>query len=141
MRVFFCRSRTITSWLIRAFTWSSWSHCAIDTGQGTIIEATWPRVREISLAAFQADNGIIESADFTVPDSDAAVRWGRLQIGDRYDLGALLGFVLHRNWEAPGKWFCSELATMALAAGGLRLFRESAQNRVTPQDLWMVAPR
>ena len=48
MRVLLCTTDKIGSRIIRAVTWSRWSHAAIIDGD-EIIEAVWPRVRVSSL--------------------------------------------------------------------------------------------
>lgn len=44
MRVLFCTSKLPGAVLIRAITWSDWSHVALIDGEEAI-EATWPAVR------------------------------------------------------------------------------------------------
>ena len=51
----------------------------------------------------------------------------------------LVGFLLHRDWEDPHAWFCSEIVPWAIHQSGHALFRPSVMRRVTPQHLWMVS--
>ena len=53
MRVLFCTSKLPGAAIIRAVTWSDWSHVAIIDGE-EVIEATWPAVRITPLAAQDA---------------------------------------------------------------------------------------
>jgi len=139
MQILLCRSNTVGSWLIRAMTWSSWSHAALVNGY-QCVEATWPRVREVDTM-----DVILRHSDFTLidlPCANPAAAWEAAlsQVGDRYDWRALFGFLVHRDWAAPGRWFCSELVAWSFAAGGSPLFRPDLTHRVTPQMIWMLPP-
>lgn len=119
-------------------TWSSWSHCAIVTPEGTVIEAVYPRVREVTLAAYLDDNGVTQIEDMACHDPAAAAAWARAQVGKRYDLAAVLGLAFRRIWTDPRQWFCSELVAMAFEEGGSPLVKDFSVSRVTPQDLWEI---
>lgn len=140
MKVMFCRSNKIGSWLIRALTWSDWSHTVLLTPEGTAIEATWPCVREVPLEVVLTAHSEHQIEEIPCRDADAAAVWARRQIGLPYDWRALFGFIVHRNWTDPKRWFCSELVAGAFEEGGSPLVRADAVSRVTPQVLWMVAP-
>ena len=136
MRVAFCRSNTLASWLVRVFSWSEYSHVAIVSDDGRVVEAVWPRVRELSLDDFESDNGLTKFVAFPCADPAGALAWARSQIGKPYDLLAVVGFVMHRDWTATRRWFCSEFVAMAFEEGHSPLFRDAALHRVTPQNLW-----
>jgi uncharacterized protein YycO len=139
MQILLCRSRTLGSVLIRALTWSAWSHAVLVMGE-QCVEATWPRVRLSSVAAVRAAHD--EWTLLELPCTDPALAWHAAldQIGRPYDWAALLGFLVHRDWAAPDRWFCSELVAFAFAAGGSPLFRPDLTYRVTPQMLWELPP-
>ena len=139
MQVLFCRSNAIGSRLIRLLTWSDWSHVALVDGD-RYVEATWPRVRESTLAEILAAHTEHQVVEIPCRDPQAALKWARAQVGLPYDLGALLGFLVHRDWTKPWRWFCSELVAEAFEEGGSPLFRANTIGRVTPQLLWMLAP-
>jgi hypothetical protein len=157
MILLFARSRTLISWLIRLDTWSPWSHVAMLTPDGTVIEARFPGlkallaklflrrpapgVREVALADFIADNGVIQPVVFPVKDVDAGMAWARTQVGCEYDWSGLFGFIVHRLWAHTKEWWCSELATMVLEKAFTPYLDPSAVNRATPQDLWQLAAR
>jgi hypothetical protein len=61
-------------------------------------------------------------------------------VGKPYDLTALFGLLMRRDWQEEDRWFCSELVGWAFAQGGSPLFRADALHRITPQNLWMLAP-
>ena len=139
MRVLFCTSKLPGAVLIRSVTWSKWSHVALVDGDEAI-EATWPVVRVAPLAeviAAHSDHVIVDLPCFSPAD---AIRAARSQVGKPYDLTALLGLLMHRDWQEDDRWFCSELVAWAFAQGGSPLFRPEAMHRITPQHLWMLAP-
>lgn len=140
MRLIFTRQRSLTSLLIRWFTWSRWSHVAVQAGEHLVIDARfWGHgVRYRSVEQLLASASAHAIVDIDVPDEAAARRWLCDQIGKPYDWTAVLGLL----WRAPGwarddAWFCSELAEAALLAGGLSRFRQDA-SRITPEHCWMV---
>lgn len=138
MKLLFCTSNLPGALAIRAITWSSWSHVAILLDDGSAIEATWPKVRRVDAALIKSKHSKWQVVDVPVPDEQAAVKFAMSQIGKPYDVSALFGIMFHRNWADDSKWFCSELATAVLKAGGLKLFRECVLSRVVPQHLWMI---
>lgn len=140
MKVLLCKSPLIGSKLIRALTWSKFSHAAIIDGD-EVIEAVWPRVRVASIEEVLAKHSRCEIIDIPCADECAAIKAARSQIGKPYDWSALFGIIFHRNWQEMDSWFCSELVAWAFAQGGDPLFRQEAMHRITPQHLWMIYPR
>ena len=137
MRVLLCTTDKIGSRLIRAVTWSRWSHAAIIDG-GEIIEAVWPRVRVSSLARAIETHPRWTVIDIPVTDESAAIAAARSQIGKPYDLWGVLGLGLKRQWQDDDAWWCSELIAWAAKQGGTDLFRPDALHRITPEHLWML---
>jgi uncharacterized protein YycO len=139
MQAIFCRRANLASLLLRTVTWSSWSHCAIVTPEGTVIEAAAPHgVIERSRATFLAGVSKFSEKTIDLPDDAAAIAWARAQIGKPYDWLGALGLAFHREWDNPERWWCSELVEGAAAAGRRPRFVSNA-GRVTPQHSWMVA--
>lgn len=139
MRVLFCTSQLPGAVLIRGVTWSDWSHVALVDGDDAI-EATWPVVRVVSLAEVIAAHSAHVIVDLPCRDPAAAIAAARAQAGKPYDLTALFGLLMHRDWQEDDRWFCSELVAWAFAQGGTPLFRPEAMHRITPQHLWMLSP-
>lgn len=142
MRVIFCRKSTLGSWLIRAFTWSRWSHCMIVEGPGTIIDATFTHggVRRRALLAAVAETSAREEVHIPLTDDQefAALTWLASQLGKPYDWTAIVGiFFRQTGWAEPDAWFCSELLEAALRAAGRPRFRDDI-SRITPRDSWAV---
>ena len=126
--------------VIRAFTFSRWSHVAIIDGDD-VIEATalhgvcrTPVVDAIN----RAKRG--EVVEFPAIDPDRIIAAAAGQIGKPYDYTALIGLGLRRDWQEADSWFCSELVAWAFQHAGEPLFRAECLRRVTPQHLWMLAP-
>ena len=131
MRVIFCRSSKIGSWLIRALTFSKWSHVALVIGPNAVIEATWPNVRLSTITELISTHTVCEMRELPITADQA--QWVHSQIGKPYDLGALFAVLMpYRAWTTDDKWFCSEL--IASATG---LFIETC--RVSPQMLYLLS--
>lgn len=141
MRVLYSRSHSLGSLLIRLVTWSRWSHCAIVTDAATVIEsrALLGGVVEREMSTAIADATTLKFVEVQTADDAAGIAWARQQVGKPYDWSGVIGIALHRVWDEPDRWFCSELVEAALAAAGRRRFRVEL-GRVTPQHSWMVAP-
>jgi hypothetical protein len=152
MKLLFCNSNLIGSWIIRKLTFSQWSHVAIVDGD-YVIEAVWPRVRRVPLAHVIETHRDHEFAEIDVPlghielfpaDIDVdfesiAMSFAESQIGKLYDLRALFGLITPtRDWERPEEWDCAELVAAAINAGSRKpIFRDKA--RVTPQMLYLMS--
>ena len=136
----FCRSKGWQSALIRAATWSPWSHVALVYGD-QVVDAQAPKgVRCISLAGLQEESSRIDLVRFPCVDPEMVIAAALGQVGKPYDWGAVLGIGIHRNWAESDKWFCSELVAWAFARAGQPLFRPDSISRITPQHLWMLPP-
>lgn len=134
----FSRSRSVGALAIRFVTWGTWSHVAIQTSAGTVLQASWPHgVEEITFAEFLTRASHWVAVAVEVPDPMAVIRWARSQRGKPYDLWGAIGLGLHRDWQADESWWCSEFVEMALAQGGRARFR-AGLSRVTPEHSWMV---
>ena len=90
MRVLLCTSDKLGSRIIRAVTWSRWSHAAIIDGD-EIVEAVWPRVRLSTLSDALASHPRWAVIDIPVADEAAAIAAARSQIGKPYDLLGVIG--------------------------------------------------
>jgi uncharacterized protein YycO len=140
VRVLLATSNAPGALLIRAVTWSSWSHAALLIDDNHVVEATWPRVRVTPIAdviAKHTDHVII---DLPCKDPDAAIRAALSQVGKPYDWTALAGILVHRDWQQDDMWYCAELVAWCAAQGGTAWFRREDVHRVTQEHLWMLAP-
>lgn len=139
MRVLFCASSEVGAVLIRAATWSDWSHVALIDGD-QVIEAVWPQVRVTPLADVIAAHPRHMIVELPCAEPARAVAAARSQVGKPYDVWGIVGLGLHRDWTSEDAWWCSELVAWSCAQGGTPLFRPEGVRRVTPQHLWMLAP-
>lgn len=138
MKVLFCTSSLPGAALIRAVTWSKWSHVALILEDGTAIEAVYPKVRRVPLETVLNSHSKWVIVDIPT-DCDKEIEEAAIsQIGKPYDITALLGILVHRQWTDLDSWFCSELLAWSFAKGGKLLFREEDIHRITPQNLWML---
>lgn len=137
MKLVLCRSNSLISWIIRKLTWSSWSHVVLVNGDEAI-EAVWPRVRKTTVE--EALSGQTEAIELDIPCENELLAWDAAlrQVGKRYDLAALFGFLFRRDWASPSKWFCSELAAYAFEKGQSPLFRSENTDRITPQMIYLL---
>lgn len=140
MKVLFCTSELIGAKLIRAVTWSDWSHVALVDGD-TVIEAVWPVVKTTPLSEVLEKHKSYTIVELPSLDDDALLEAAKSQLGKPYDLTALFGILSHRDWQQDDRWFCSELVAWSFSKSGSPLFRPEALPRITPQHLWMLAPK
>ena len=139
LTLLFCSSKDPISWSIRELTWSDWSHVAILAPDGvTCYEVKYPSVRKCTLQDVLNDNDVVVPKTYPCEDPKAAIAWCETQVGLPYDVHALFGFLIHRDWAEPGAWFCSEYAAMAFEQGGSAKIQRGATCRVTPQMLWVI---
>jgi uncharacterized protein YycO len=134
MRLLFLRRNTAACYLIRAATWSSWSHVACVFGSVAYEAKAKCGVRTVHINSVldgAADHAWAESPCNT----EAARRFLDAQVGKPYDWTAVAGIMLHRDWQEDDSWFCSELAAAASRAGYVSLINKPT-NRVTPEDVW-----
>ena len=136
-----CRSITLSSWLLRFFMWSRWSHSAIlDHRTGTVYDSTFIHggCKTWDAKAFFRMHSTMELRPIEIASGreDDAVQWLEAQTGKPYDWTALLGFVLRRDWQRDDAWFCSEETETFRSTFGVPRFRLGA-GRVTPghQDM------
>lgn len=139
LQVIYCRRRTLGSWLLRFFMWSSWSHCGIVTPEDTVIEAlAWKGVVETPFAEFSERISKYDVKFIEVPDAAAGIAWARSQVGQRYDWWSVIGLGLRREWGRPNDWNCGELCEGAVERSGRTRF-DRTPRRITPQISYMVA--
>lgn len=140
IRLLFSTSSHPLSAVIRAVTWSRWSHVAIVDGE-TVIEATathgvcrtrtWEAIARSTHYAF---------VDLPCDDPAAVIAAAAGEIGKPYDFSGVAGLGLHRDWQQNDAWFCSELVAWSFAQAGFPLLRADVMRRVSPQHLWMLPP-
>lgn len=135
MKILFCKSNSISGFLIRLLTFSQWNHVALEFN-GRVIDSTFSRgVSEVGLHEFRKRYSLVRSIDVAGVNEFAAWDLMRSQLGKSYDWTAIIALPFREDWQRDRKWFCSELVAAGLRAGGKRLNLQSW--RVTPRDLWV----
>jgi hypothetical protein len=140
VRLMFSTTRWPLSALIRAATWSRWSHVALVDGESVLEAVALHGVRRAPLADAIARAADYAFVDLPARDPAAVIAAAASQLGKPYDYTALVGLALRRDWQALGAWFCSEYAAWSFMAAGQPLLRAEVVRRVTPQHLWMLLP-
>lgn len=136
MKIIYCTSTGFVSALIRFFTFSKWSHVAIEYN-GVVIDSTSVNgVAVSSVNEFTASHRSIHTEELTGVNEDAVWKFLKSQLGKEYDFRAVFAFPFRKSWQQNDKWFCSELAAEAIIIGGRNLKIKSS--RVTPRDLWAM---
>lgn len=138
MKIMFCTSNLPGAILIRTITWSRWSHVAVLLDDDTAIEATFPKVKLTPVSDLKDKYRKWCIVDVDVPNEQNAIDFAKKQLGKSYDVSAVIGLMFHRDWAQDSEWFCSELATAIIEAGGRHLFRHNVVNRIVPEYLWIL---
>jgi uncharacterized protein YycO len=141
VQLLFSTTRKPFSALIRAATWSRWSHVAMVAGPHVIEATAQEGVRQVSLAYAISQASDYQLVEIPASAPQTIIDAARSQVGKPYDWTAILGLGLRRDWQEDDSWFCSELIAWAAAAAGETWFRCDALYRVTPQHLWVLPPR
>ena len=126
----FIADHSPTSWLIRRFTWSPYSHVELVLPDGRLLGARGDggvAIREPARAPVVAR--------FAVEAPDSVIDTALQQLGRPYDWAAIAGIVTRRNWQQPDRWFCSELVAWAFDRAGHPLLRSQGHYLITPRDL------
>ena len=136
MRIIYCTSSGFISALIRLFTFSKWSHVAIEYN-GVVIDSTsTDGVAESSYKEFAAIHRSIHIEELTGVNEEVVWRFLKSQVGKEYDFRAIFALPFRKNWQSNDAWFCSELVAKALMKGGKKINLKSS--RITPRDLWLI---
>ena len=136
--LFTSKPKSPSSWLIKACTFSKFSHVAVKVSDTLVVDTVLATgVRCITIQEFSKHYPTYLELDVEVPDENAARDYLLTQIGKPYDWTALFGMVLQRKWHEDDSWFCSELLEAAIRAGGKPRFRDEVY-RITPQQSWAV---
>jgi hypothetical protein len=142
--VIFSTTNWPISWLIRTVEGVPFSHCALGTAHGTVIEASVAGVHRSWRCDWEKKNRVVAEFDAPMANVAAAER----EIGKRYDYPALLGFGLVvplSRWAgfklanplaSPKALVCSELVALSLV--GMRQMENVDPGQVTPKELFAI---
>lgn len=137
VKIFFADSNLPLAYIIRFFTWSSYSHVGlVDLDAGLVLDA---KLSTGGVTTYGVDKlyAAYHTLVFVEPPCDGADLWGSAlkQLGKPYDWGGIFGIVARRDWQDNDAWFCSEHVAWALSQHVDKLVDRKA-NRVTPEKLW-----
>ncbi len=140
VQILFTRRQMPGSLLIRAVTWSAFSHVEIVVGDQVLGANMGGGVSLIPLKERLAKSSYAALVDMPCPDARAVIEAATSQLGAGYDYVGLLGILLRsKRLQGAGRFFCSELVAWAFAEAGHPLLRPELGARITPQHLWMLA--
>ncbi len=139
-RVIYCRTRNPAALLIRAFDGlGQWSHVAGILADGEhVIEATalhGVTVTPVADLIRRSSQHVIVERE--VPNKAAGDAWALGTVGSGYDWTGALGVPWSRQWQRPGRWYCSEHNEAWQQAAGLVRFHPSARG-VGPRMSYLV---
>lgn len=137
VKVHFCSSNLPFALAIKFFTFSQWSHVAIQVG-GIVYESRGVcGVTKTTFSELVSRQNIVHTEVVNDIDWVSAREFLEDQVGKDYDYAALFGLPFRQNWGAEDRWFCSELAAKALHVGGFN-FLPIKPFRITPKDLFII---
>lgn len=137
--IVFYRGTSMLSRAIRWFTRSHYSHVAYEQSNGNLIEAWTHGVRMV--ADYATDHTAGTAVEWyrvegvTPEQRERAETFMRKQLGKKYDVRGILGFLRHRDIENQERWFCSELVFEAFRQAGVELLARVPAFKVSPGDL------
>lgn len=134
MKLIFMRRGTVACWFIRWFTWSDWSHVAIQFGDRVYEAKAKEGVRKTTLDVALAGTAAHLVMVVRGVDDDQAEAFAGEQLGKPYDWTALVGMLMRRDIQLDDAWDCSEYGYCIALRGGKQLVKEPG-NRITPQKL------
>jgi uncharacterized protein YycO len=136
IRIRFVTEDSLVSALIRQHTWCEYSHVEFLLDDGTTLGAHASGGVRIRPADYDKFTKIaVFEVRMTVEQKFQIMSFAQAQLGKAYDCEAIAGIVLHRDWRASDKWFCSELVAAAFEQALPLLNVQESVNRIVPRDL------
>lgn len=115
--------------LIDWWTWGDYSHVDMILTDGRWLGARYDGVKA------REPYAVSKCLQVTVEAPSEVMNVALSQIGKPYDFMAILGFIVHRDWQEDDSWICSELIAWAFQQGGMSLLNTDKINRISPRDL------
>lgn len=137
----FSRKHTVSSNLIKFFTWSPWSHidAIMEDGSfvGSFFKKHGPLQRSGVVVHDGSDIGEYSIRELCINlDEQKYYQFLTDQIGKSYDWTSYLGFLFRSDkWDAPDSWFCSELIAAAINYATNKQVFSIGANRITPVEI------
>ena len=132
----FHRGNKPISRMIRLFSGGQYNHVSIKIGR-TIYEAHIKNGVTKTSQGLWNDETVAVSAPFEFPYEKEAKKFLEKQVGKKYDILGIFAFLWVFAKPKKGKWYCSELAQVALyKALGIKSTDSNYQQKVSPQDFY-----
>ena len=142
LRLIFSRSRSLGAVLIRAGAWwGQWSHCAIVLPDGRVVESLALKGGVVlsDVTDVVQRSSVSQLVHLPCPAPEYAHEWALSTVGQPYDWGGVFGIPFReRDWQAPGRWYCSEHCAAAIERAGVTLVRPGVHG-IHPDTLHALA--
>lgn len=144
LRLVFTKDDTLTSRLVRLFTWGYWSHVSMidpDDDSKVLSSSMNNGVKQTPLKPLlerSTDHVIL-----TVPTLPAGLIKSMItpHIGKGYDFPGVLHFITPWHKEDPERFFCSEIIGMAIGSIVPDFFDGKRPSKLTPDDIFTNSVR
>lgn len=130
------KGNSLLSRAIRLFS-PKYNHISIRIGQ-TIYEAhIHTGVRKVRYSKWEGRKSIVAYREIKTKEEKRVRAFLEKQVGKKYDTLGIIGFIWGLIPPKKDKWYCSELAKVALyKALGIRSTAEDYNQRVSPYQFW-----
>ena len=135
VKVLLYRGTGFVSQIIRWRTWGDYAHVAMLV-RGKVYESIEGKGVVSAMQDYHLGKRLptkvlqIELPSVVV---DKIEEWCKSKVGDKYDYTAIYGFIVRRDRQSNGKWFCSEYVTEAFKHAGVDLFLRTPSWKISPQ--------
>jgi uncharacterized protein YycO len=134
IKILFSTQKDPVSWLIRFFTWNTYSHVDVVFRDHVIGATAQEGVRVTTLREMKRKSSKWAIYEMECPKHHAFRDRIVSQIEKPYDFLGILGFFVRRNWQQENRWFCSELVAWASSLVGSPILT-GHHHRITPGAL------
>lgn len=140
IRFMFTNSKLPLSPIIRAVTWSKYSHMTIIIDDETVLHSDFYGVRLEKIKALQERSKSWMIAEYECERPQDLINACMTQLGKPYDYGALVGILIRKiELQDDSKWVGSEIPEFGAWASGQPFFNTEYAHRITPQH-WLMLP-
>ena len=136
IKIRFTNEHALTSFIIRGFTWSEWSHCEFLFTDG-YLGADFDGVKVRPFNYCRPAHYAIGVMDCPYDTSQKIEEAARSQIGKPYDFLNILGLAFHNDWQEKNAWTCSKLVFWSFLQGLVQLLDADKANRITPGLIYL----
>lgn len=133
----FITEKSLVSFIIRKFLWSSISHVEFKV-PGGYLGAREMGVKVRPFNYIKPKREIFATVNCTDEVTEKVLAFARAQIGKPYDfISILFGFPFRMDLGSSkyNRWFCSELVAVSFEQAGYPLVDRNKCDRISPQDI------